>query len=107
MDALGDLPVWAVREAVRLWRRGLCVPHNYDFAPSEAMLRSVAERVVALARGQCAALQRLLAAQPVEELDEATRAENRVRLVKLLDDLVEGIQARARQVAEDERCHRA
>lgn len=107
MDALSDLPAWAVKEAIRRWRRGQCGPHNYDFAPAEAILRSVAESIVASVRGQCVGLRRLLAAQPVEELDEETRATNRARLALAMDNLVSELRQKSARVAEDERNHAA
>lgn len=107
VDALSDLPAWAVREAIRRWRRGQCGPHNYDFAPAEAVLRTVAETIVASTRGQCVGLRRLLAAQPVEELDEETRAANRARLAQAMDNLVSELRQKSARVAEDERTHAA
>ena len=65
LDVLDDLPAWAVREAVRRWRRGECDAEmrDYDFLPSTARLRQIADRIAKWAPGQIIALQRLLDAE--------------------------------------------
>jgi len=84
LGALDDIPAWCVVEAIRRWNRGDCGAHNYDFAPSPAVLRGIAEGVKLVADGQIAALTRLLAAEPVREFSEAERAANIERFVALM-----------------------
>lgn len=84
LGALEDIPAWCVDEAIRRWNRGRCGAHNYDFAPSPAVLRGVAEGVRLAADGQVAALTRLLAAEPAREFSEEERAANIARFVELL-----------------------
>jgi hypothetical protein len=46
-DAVGDLPPWAIHEAIRRWHRGECGEHNYAFPPAPALLREVTESILA------------------------------------------------------------
>lgn len=64
-DAVEDLPAWAVREAVRRWRRGDVSgdPEDLDFAPRPARLRRIAQSIAATAIGQALRLQRILEAE--------------------------------------------
>lgn len=78
LDTLEDLPAWAVKEAIRRWRRGdvEADAQTLDFAPRPARLRAIAERVAFVARGQAGRLQRILDAEPETELSDAEAAEN-------------------------------
>lgn len=78
LDTLEDLPAWAVKEAIRRWRRGdvEADAQTLDFAPRPARLRAIAERVALVARGQAGRLQRILDAEPDTELSDAEAAEN-------------------------------
>lgn len=84
-DAVGDLPAWAIREAIRRWRRGevSASPEDLKFAPKPAKLRAVAQGIAAVATGQAIRLQRILDAEPAEELTDAQRAEMQRRLAGL------------------------
>lgn len=65
-DAVEDLPAWAVREAVRRWRRGDVSgdPKDLEFAPRPSRLRRIAQSIAATATGQALRLQRILEAEP-------------------------------------------
>lgn len=66
LDALEDLPAWAIREAVRRWRRGEVDgvdPQDFKFAPKPQQLRRAAMLMVNVARGQAVRLQRILDAE--------------------------------------------
>jgi hypothetical protein len=93
-DAVGDLPAWAVREAIRRWRRGEVSASADDlkFAPKPAQLRRIAQSVAAVATGQALRLQRILDAEPEEELSEAERAANQRRLAALIPDMRAGVE---------------
>jgi hypothetical protein len=55
-DALDDVPVWALREAMRRWHRGECgkdtdgEPFVYRFAPRPAQIRHIANGIASLER---------------------------------------------------------
>jgi hypothetical protein len=104
MDALSDQPAWAVKEAIRRWRRGACGPHRYDFAPSEALLRRIVEEIAAVARGQRIGLRRLLAAEPVEPLSEEARAANQARVAKAMAAFLAGRRGAQAPQREAARC---
>lgn len=84
LGALDDIPAWCVAEAIRRWNRSDCGAHNYDFAPSPAVLRGVAQGIRLVADGQISALSRLLAAEPMREFTEEERAANIARFVSIM-----------------------
>ncbi|MDV2987033.1 UNVERIFIED_CONTAM: hypothetical protein Q9R58_22245 [Methylobacteriaceae bacterium AG10] len=86
MDAVEDLPAWTIRAAIRRWRRGevSADPATLDFAPKPARLRSIAERMALVARGQAARLQRVLDAKPEVQITDAQMAENSEKLSGLI-----------------------
>lgn len=92
MDAVEDLPAWAVRAAIRRWRRGevSADPATLDFAPKPARLRAIAERMVLVARGQAARLQRVLDAKPEERITDAQMAANSEKLSGLIAKTADG-----------------
>jgi hypothetical protein len=74
-DAVGDLPPWAIGEAVKRWNRGQCGDHNYSFAPAPAVLRKIVDGIVApyrVALDRCAmalealTLERAMDSKPIE-----------------------------------------
>ena len=89
LDALEDLPAWTIREAVRRWRRGdvAADAQTLDFAPKPPRLRKIAEGIALVAKGQALRLQRILDAEPEEELSEAEREANQRRLAALIPDM--------------------
>ncbi|WP_336488314.1 hypothetical protein [Methylobacterium nigriterrae] len=91
LDAVDDLPAWAIREAMRRWRRGEVSgdARDLDFAPKPPRLRRLAQSIAATASGQAIRLQRILDAQPEDEMPEEARAENQKRLVAVLKDIGE------------------
>ena len=92
LDAVEDLPAWTIRAAIRRWRRGevSADPATLDFAPKPARLRSIAERMVLVARGQAARLQRVLDAKPEERITDAQMAENSEKLSGLIAKTADG-----------------
>lgn len=88
-DAVGDLPAWAVREAIRRWRRGevSASPEDLKFAPKPPTLRRIAETVVMVAKGQALRLERILEAEPDEELSDAEREANQRRLAAAIPEM--------------------
>lgn len=105
-DAVGDLPAWAIREAVRRWRRGEVSgdARDLDFAPKPARLRRIAQSIAATATGQAIRLQRILDAEAEEPVSDAVRAENAKRadaLVRQLSSPAGGPDDRAEREAEN------
>lgn len=76
LDAVEDLPAWAVREAIRRWRRGEVSgdPQDLNFAPKPARLRRIASTIAQAASGQALRLQRILDAEPEDERSDDERA---------------------------------
>lgn len=72
IDALDDLPPFALQAAVRAWGRGEG-EGNHDFAPSPARLRTLALRDVERHRTAVAKLDDLLSAQTIDEAMDSTR----------------------------------
>lgn len=89
LDALEDLPAWAVREAIRRWRRGEvnADAKDLDFAPKPPRLRRIAQAIAAVPVGQALRLQRILDAEPEKPLTDAQREENQARYGEVLKQL--------------------
>ncbi|MCC8956147.1 hypothetical protein H8B02_22760 [Bradyrhizobium sp. Pear77] len=89
LDAIEDLPAWAVREAIRRWNRAESSrldgkPHNYDFRPSPPTLRRLALHAITPLRGRMLELQKLLNAEELIEYSD----EHRKRMLERLADVV-------------------
>jgi hypothetical protein len=65
LEALDDMPAWAIEEAVRRWFKGKAGEQRYDFAPSPAALRAITEDIAKIAAGQRVVMRRILAAEPL------------------------------------------
>lgn len=89
LDAVGDLPAWTIREAVRRWRRGDVSGDrkDLDFAPKPARLRRIAEGIRMVASGQAMRLQRILDAEPEDAPSEEQLKANAERMAGLLAKL--------------------
>jgi hypothetical protein len=66
LDALSDMPAWAIAEAVRRWNRGQAGEHNYSFAPAPAILRRVTDEVLVPYRIDLEKIEIVLRAVPLE-----------------------------------------
>lgn len=65
MDALDDVPAWAVQEAIRKWYRAEHgARHDYKWQPDPATLRELAQIEVLRVRGTVRRLGNLVAAEP-------------------------------------------
>lgn len=89
LDAIEDLPAWAVREAIRKWNRAESPkldgkPHSFDFRPSPPTLRRLAQIELNGVRGRMLELQRLCDAEPLIEYSEEHRQGMITRLQHLL-----------------------
>lgn len=93
MDALDDLPPWAIEAAIRRWNRGDCGTSNqnkaydYRWCPAPAELRRIAYLEMHRVKGRANDLQALLDAAPRIEWSEAHCAVMRRRLAGLLRGL--------------------
>jgi hypothetical protein len=93
VEALQDMPDWAVAEAVRRWFRGDIEGANTEFAPSPALLRRAAEMCAAVPAGQAVMLRRLLRAEPEHEFTDEEREANMQRLAGILKPVMkEGVE---------------
>jgi hypothetical protein len=91
LDAIEDLPAWAVREALRKWNRGDSVrldgkPHNFEWRPAPPTLRRLAVHEVATLNGRIVNLQKLLDAVPLVEYSDEHRANMLKRLSTVLHE---------------------
>jgi hypothetical protein len=76
LDALDDVPPWALAEAIRKWHRGECGPdHNYRFAPAPAELRYAVMQILQPAKQTIAHLNALLSALTIERAMDPTPIE--------------------------------
>jgi len=68
LDALDDVPPWALAAAVRRWNRGGAGDdHDYRWPPAPAVLRKIAVAELATLKPTVLHLENLLAAVPVDE----------------------------------------
>jgi hypothetical protein len=68
IDALEDVPSWAVQEAMRRWHRGECGPkHDYKWQPAPATLRELAMIEVYRVKAVRRRLADLVLAEPLLE----------------------------------------
>jgi hypothetical protein len=71
IDALEDVPSWAVQEAMRRWHRGECGPkHDYKWQPAPATLRELAMIEVYRVKGIRRRLADLVNAEPLLEFTD-------------------------------------
>lgn len=81
MDALEDVPSWAVREAMRKWHRGECGPrHDYRWQPGPSVLRDLAMIEVYRVMATKRKLSDLLVAEPLLEFSDEHRAAMKAKL---------------------------
>ncbi|KQO88915.1 hypothetical protein ASF33_20110 [Methylobacterium sp. Leaf92] len=92
LDAVEDLPAWTIRAAIRRWRRNeVDAPAAaLEFAPKPGRLRDIARRIVLVAEGQAARLQRVLDAKPEEPITDAQMAANSEKLTGLIAKTADG-----------------
>jgi hypothetical protein len=94
LDAIEDLPAWSVRNALRKWNRAESAkfdgnPHNFDWRPTPATLRRLAEIELGPIRAEMVQLKKLLIAVPRFEYSE----EHRAKMVALLTELGKSLRA--------------
>jgi hypothetical protein len=75
LDAIEDLPAWAVREAIRKWNRAESPkldgkPHSYDFRPSPPTLRRWHSTSSSACGRACSAAEDLRGQPLIEYSDE-------------------------------------
>jgi hypothetical protein len=93
LEALEDLPPWAVRAAVRHWNRGACglnekgQAYDYHWCPAPAELRRVAVTELNRMKVRAHQVKLLLCAQPREEYGEDHRRKMRERFAELASQL--------------------
>ena len=68
LDALDDLPAWAIADAVKRWNRGEAGEGmNYNFAPAPAILRKLATKALEPVRDAIYGLEALASAVTLDE----------------------------------------
>ena len=75
LDAIEDLPAWAVREALRKWNRAESPkldgkPHDFNWRPMPPTLRRLAQHELVAIRARIGRFEKLLAAVPLLEFSE-------------------------------------
>ena len=85
LDAIEDLPAWAVREAIRKWNRAESVAldgrkHDFNWRPEPPTLRRLALYELAGVRARIFNLRKLLDAEPLIEYSDEHRKQMLERL---------------------------
>lgn len=85
LDAIEDIPAWAVREAIRKWNRAESPkldgkPHDFNWRPAPPTLRQLALVEVAGVKARLLELNNLVTAVPVIEFSEEYCSEMREKL---------------------------
>jgi hypothetical protein len=75
LDAIEDLPAWAVREALRKWNRAESIrldgkPHDFNWRPTPPTLRRLAQHETTAVKAQKMQLEKLLDAVPLIEFSD-------------------------------------
>lgn len=82
LEALDDVPPWALAAAVRRWNRGAAGDaHDYRWTPAPAVLRKIAVAELEELRPIVAHLENILAAVSPEEAIARPTAEERARVI--------------------------
>ena len=90
LDALEDLPAWAIREALRKWNRmesrpvAGAKPHDFGWRPAAPVLRRLAEAELVPIKLRIMQLGQVLEASPRIEFTEEHCAKMREQLGKIL-----------------------
>jgi hypothetical protein len=85
LEAVNDLPVWAVKEAKRRWSRGDCgknergEPYDYRWCPASADLRRIAYSAMWPLLERIRTMERILSAVVREEYSDEYCADMRKR----------------------------
>jgi hypothetical protein len=81
MDALDDVPFWAVKEALRKWNRSECGPkHDYKWQPVPSTLRELALSEVYAVKAMRRRLADLVNAEPLIEFTPEQEASMRAKI---------------------------
>lgn len=100
MDALEDLPFWAVQAAMRKWHRGeYGSKHDYRWQPAPATLRECARLETFQVIGTRRRLGELRDAEALVEFSEEHRASMREKLEALVRDLLNPNRATGERIA--------
>lgn len=89
MDALDDVPGWAVASAIRRWHRGDCgkkpngQEYDYHWCPAPAELRQIAKAEAYRIESRIALIDQLLRAEPHIEYSDEHCANMRARFLDL------------------------
>lgn len=91
LDALEDLPAWAVREALRKWNRAESPSldgrrHDFNWKPTPPTLRRLAQHELAAVKGRIIGLQKLCDAVPLIEFSDEHREMMLKRLQVVIHD---------------------
>lgn len=92
LDAIEDMPAWAVREALRKWNRAESPkldpkqPHNFNFRPAPPILRQLAYLELWTVKSRIQDLEKVLNAVPRIEFSDEHRLEMLTRLQGLVAD---------------------
>lgn len=92
LDAIEDLPAWAVREALRKWNRGEAPAldgkkHDYNWRPTPPAVRKLAMLELWAIKSRIRKLEDVLSAQPLVEFSEEHRAAMLTQISDVLHDI--------------------
>ena len=93
LDAIEDLPAWAVRETIRKWNRGESVPldrkpHDFSWRPEPATLARLTRIEVGSVKWAVKQLNRLLGCEVAPEYSDQHREIMRARLANVMPRIV-------------------
>jgi hypothetical protein len=92
LAALDDVPIWALRSAIRRWYRGDAgvnergEPFDYHWCPAPAELRKITMLELWRVKGRAAVLRKLLRAEPLIEFSDEHCRVMRQRLSTLMHE---------------------
>lgn len=92
LDAIEDLPAWAVREALRVWNRAESPKldgkaHDFNWRPTPPTLRRLAQWEMVAIKARILRLEKLLDAVPLVEFSEEHRKMMLTRLQTVMHDI--------------------
>lgn len=88
IDAVEDLPSWAVAAAIKRWNRGECGERDYRWRPAPAELRGIAREEAWKVEGRARMLMNLATSLPIQEYSEEHCAGMMERLARLLKSII-------------------
>ncbi len=101
LEALDDIPPWAIANAVRVWHRGEAGDHDYRWAPAPAVLRVIARSQSEPLKPAIEHLEKLLAAVPIDDAMREPTPEERAYVISGFDKLKADLDGKPQREAAE------